>query len=74
MAVNTSNPALSDWHLTSAGATTFGKGTILGAPYDVDPDGNNRGANGAWDVGAYQYGGTSSQAPGAPNGLTGTAK
>ena len=74
VAVNTSNPVLSDWHLTSAGATTFGKGTILGAPYDVDPDGNNRGANGAWDVGAYQYGGTSSQAPGAPNGLTGTAK
>lgn len=74
-AVNTSNPLLSDWHLTSAGASTFGKGTTLGAPYNVDPDGNTRGANGAWDVGAYQYGGASSpQTPSAPSGLTGTVK
>jgi hypothetical protein len=75
MAINTSNPLLSDWHLTSAGASTLGKGATLGAPYNVDPDGNTRGANGsAWSVGAYQYGSAASQAPNAPSDLTGTAK
>lgn len=76
VAINASNPLLSDWHLTAAGASTFGKGKALGAPYNTDPDGNTRGSNGsAWDVGAYQYGGTSSsQAPSAPSALTGTVK
>jgi len=34
---------------TSAGVT-------LPSPYDIDPAGNIRGANGNWDIGAYQYG------------------
>jgi hypothetical protein len=68
------NPTVADFHLTSVGASTFGKGKTLGAPYNVDPDGNTRGAGG-WDVGAYQYGGTSSsQGPSAPSALTGTVK
>ncbi len=29
-------------------------GTSLGNPYNVDKDGNIRGANGAWDIGAYE--------------------
>jgi len=27
----------------------------LPSPYDVDPDGNTRGADGVWDRGAYEY-------------------
>lgn len=31
------------------------KGANLGALYNVDFDGNTRGADGAWDMGAYEY-------------------
>jgi hypothetical protein len=30
-------------------------GITLSAPYGLDPDGNMRGADGAWDRGAYEY-------------------
>lgn len=30
------------------------KGTALPAPYNIDFDGNTRGADGAWDIGAYE--------------------
>lgn len=67
-------PAAADFHLTSTGAGAFAnKGKALSAPFNVDPDGNIRGADGGWDIGAYEYKG-SSGAPGAPTGLTGTVK
>lgn len=40
-----------DYHL--AAATKPGK--TLPAPYDVDPDGRVRGADGTWDRGAFEY-------------------
>jgi hypothetical protein len=30
-------------------------GTNVGTIYSIDPDGVNRGADGAWDIGAYEY-------------------
>jgi hypothetical protein len=31
------------------------KGLALGAPFNMDMDGNVRGADGAWDIGAYEF-------------------
>lgn len=46
------DPLTADYHLkasTQAGQT-------LGATFDHDPDGKQRGADGSWDRGAYEYG------------------
>lgn len=40
-----------DFHLASA--TTAG--VTLASPYNLDPDGNTRGLDGNWDLGAYEY-------------------
>ena len=40
-----------DFHLHQATAP----GATLGAPYDHDPDGKLRGADGTWDRGAFEY-------------------
>jgi hypothetical protein len=65
--MSSSNPIAADFHLTAAGATLFaGKGENLGAPYNVDMDGNTRPATGAWALGPYENG--NSQA--APTNLT----
>lgn len=69
-APDSSNPNAADFHLTSSGASTFQPGISLSSPYNQDPDGNTRGANGYWYVGAYQYqtsGG--STPPATPAGL-----
>ena len=75
---STGNPVVADFHLTAAGATTFAnKGKALAAPYNLDPDGNVRGADGGWDIGAFEYGGTKAptpppaQPPAPPTNLTG---
>ncbi len=51
----TSNPFVDstnyDFHLT-AGTTA---GMTLSSPYNVDMEGNTRGADGVWDRGAYEY-------------------
>lgn len=61
---STGNPVVADFHLTAAGATTFAnKGKALAAPYNLDADGNVRGADGGWDIGAFEYGGTKAPAP-----------
>ncbi len=58
----TSNPfvnaAAGDFHLTAAAAATFAKGIALtqNGFINIDLDGNLRGANGLWYIGAYQYG------------------
>ncbi len=73
--MSASNPIAADYHLTAAGATTFQGGTTLPAPYNQDMDGNTRGANGIWYMGAYQYTtGTQTQAPQPPTGLTVTVQ
>lgn len=65
-----SNPIAADFHLTATGTTTFASGKALSAPYNMDSDGNVRGAGGNWTIGAYQTGGAS---PAAPTNLTGVA-
>jgi hypothetical protein len=67
-----SNPIAANFHLTSTGATTLQNGVSLSAPFNQDPDGNARGANGHWYIGAFQYGGSSGSgsAPQPPTGLT----
>lgn len=67
------NPLAANFHLTAAGVTAFAnKGKALSVPYNMDADGNIRGADGGWDVGAYEY--HTSQAPGAPTGLVGVPR
>jgi len=68
--INTTNPLLSVWTLTSAGGTTFANGVALGSPFNVDPNGVTRGTP-TWTIGAYQY----PQAGGAgpPANIQGTA-
>ncbi len=65
-----SSPLLANFHLTAAGVTAFAnKGKALAAPFNMDADGDVRGADGGWDIGAYEY--HTSQAPSPPTGLTG---
>jgi len=46
------------------------QGVSLGSSYSTDYDGSRRGADGVWDRGAFEFGGTStSQTPTAPSGL-----
>ena len=64
---NGSNPSAADFHLTSAGMTSFGaKGINLSAPYNTDMDGNSCSAS--CSVGAY-YATSSATAPAAPSRL-----
>jgi hypothetical protein len=46
------DPFAADFHL---GAATK-PGVTLPSPFDVDPDGETRGADGIWDRGAYEHG------------------
>jgi hypothetical protein len=46
------NAAVLDFHLKQA----TDPGAALGAPYDRDPDGKQRGADGTWDRGAFEHG------------------
>jgi hypothetical protein len=56
---------LSDLRLTSPLP-----GVSLPSPFDVDMKGNRRGADGVWDRGAFEFGGTGGAAtPTAPSGL-----
>jgi hypothetical protein len=64
-----SNPIAADFHLTSTGVTTFAPGKALPAPYNMDPDGNVRGAGGNWTIGAYQAPGASPAPPTNLNGV-----
>jgi len=50
------NLAGKDFHLAAASAP-INAGTDLGVNYHTDLDGNVFGADGTWDVGAYEYGG-----------------
>jgi hypothetical protein len=74
--ISSGNPLLADFHLTAAGATAFAnKGKALSAEFATDADGNVRGGDGTWDIGAFEYNGMPAQpAPAAPTGLTATVK
>ncbi|MGH7454640.1 MAG: hypothetical protein ACRENG_25015 [bacterium] len=67
MQIGTGNPFvdLANENFRLLSATQRGKGN-LGAPYNVDADGNIRGSDGVWDRGAFEYnsgGGTSRPDP-----------
>lgn len=47
-----------DLHLRS-GSSPINAGADLGNPFNIDMDGNVRGQDGAWDIGAYEYTGSS---------------
>jgi hypothetical protein len=73
-----SGQALGDWRsfdfsLTSTAASTMPAGFALGSPYNQDMFGNIRGADGKWDRGAIEFGGSggspTSGAPTAPSNL-----
>jgi hypothetical protein len=62
------NYAGHDYHL--ARATNAGQ--TLAAPYNIDYEGNVRGADGVWDRGAYEFGGSVSK-PNPPTNLGATS-
>jgi len=62
------NIATRDFHLL-ASSPGINKGTTLGSLFTLDLDARVRGANGAWDLGAYEYGGTVTTAPAPPSNL-----
>jgi hypothetical protein len=57
--------ATEDFHLLSH----TNSGTPLSSPFNLDPDGNVRGASGIWDRGAYQVGGFVTNGPNPPTSL-----
>ncbi len=51
------NMAGGDFHITSATGTLSPRnnGSTLATEFNTDKDGNTRGADGVWDIGAYEY-------------------
>ena len=47
------DPVQADFHLAQ-GSAAIDAGKILASEFEVDPDGNIRGENGAWDIGVYE--------------------
>ena len=63
----TGNPFVDSAHYNFHLKAHTSPGTNLGSPYNVDIDGNTRSM---WDIGAYEYVGTSDPTPpAAPRGL-----
>jgi hypothetical protein len=61
-----------DFHIVSTVASGYPRnaGYNVGSPYNIDPDGVTRGADGAWDIGAYEYTGSGNLPPQAPKNLS----
>lgn len=59
-----------NYHIVSTTGAGFPRnaGVNLGSPYNVDPDGISRGADGTWDTGAYEF---ASGVPATSTGLSG---
>jgi hypothetical protein len=51
----TSDPLLTETYRLGAGSPAIGAGENLSAFFSTDADGNARPAEGAWDIGAYQF-------------------
>jgi hypothetical protein len=49
------NLAGKDYHIVSTVGATYPRNKGVELSPDTDPDGNMRGADGAWDIGAYEY-------------------
>jgi len=69
------NSAAGDFRIVGTVGTNMprDKGTALGSAYSVGPDGTVRGADGAWDVGAFEFGGSCTSCttpPAAPTNVT----
>jgi hypothetical protein len=61
-----------DYHIVGTVGTGYPRnaGTNLSSCFTTDRDGNAFGADGAWDIGAYEYAsGSTSTAPAPPTGL-----
>jgi hypothetical protein len=70
------NSAAGDFHLTAAANAILARGIPISPNgfYEKDLDGNTRGANGSWYIGAYQYGSAAAQpSPMSPSSLRITA-
>lgn len=65
------NRAAHNYRIVSTVGTGFPRnaGTNVASVFTLDRDGTTYGADGTWDVGAYEFAGTSSTAPGAPTNL-----
>jgi hypothetical protein len=57
------NTVMGDFRLATNTPTA---GVMLGSPYNLDPNGNVRGADGWWDIGAFEFGGTNIVVPPPP--------
>jgi hypothetical protein len=69
------NGAAGDFRLSGDSGTGLPGGMALSAPYNVDAYNTARGSNGHWDIGAFQYTGSSAVQPNPPASFTvGTVK
>lgn len=60
------NAGAGDFHLTSGATNAINQGTSgcsVAGLVTTDKDGNTRPVNGVWDIGAYEFGGTSQTCP-----------
>jgi hypothetical protein len=60
---------VSDLHLTNETAAYLENGLSLPSPFNRDPDGITRGADGTWERGAFEFGSASASTVSPPSGL-----
>lgn len=73
-ALSMTDPFVDSANLDFRLAEHTASGFTLGSPFDVDPDGVARGSDGNWDLGAYQFDGSTPPSSGAPNAFGYTAR
>ena len=64
------NPFIDYPNLNFALTGATAAGTTLASPFNLDPLGKTRGAEGVWDRGAFEFGSTDTTPPAAPTGVT----
>jgi hypothetical protein len=60
-----------DLHLTGSDTVARDRGRDMSTYFSIDKDGNQR-PSGAWDIGAYQFSGSTSNPPSPPTALSAT--